>query len=179
MLAEYSCLPSLAATDATVAQEKKAARPAAKAAAKDGPTLETIKKLAGDWVLLGEDGKPTDPVVSSIKVTAGGSAVMEVLFPGTEKEMVTMYTQGEDGLVLIHYCMLGNQPRMKAERGKEANQLAFKFVGGGNLDPDKDNHMHEATYTIVEDNHLQTEWVRCEEGKACETHKFDLVRKQK
>jgi len=43
--------------------------------------LEKIKKLAGTWVAADKDGKPTDQVVSIVKVTAGGSAVHETLFP--------------------------------------------------------------------------------------------------
>ena len=43
--------------------------------------LEKMKKLAGTWVAADKDGKPTDQVVSIIKVTAGGSAVHETLVP--------------------------------------------------------------------------------------------------
>ncbi|MFO0841114.1 MAG: hypothetical protein U0797_01785 [Gemmataceae bacterium] len=43
--------------------------------------LERLKKLAGTWVEAGKDGKPTDKVVSVIKVI-GGTAVHETLFPG-------------------------------------------------------------------------------------------------
>ena len=46
------------------------------------PGLETMKKLVGTWLAADENGKPTDQVVSIIKVTAGGSAVHETLFPG-------------------------------------------------------------------------------------------------
>jgi hypothetical protein len=49
--------------------------------------LEKMKKLAGTWVAADKDGKPTDQVVSIIKVTAGGSVVHETLFPGQPDEM--------------------------------------------------------------------------------------------
>src|SRR5262245_25406522 len=39
--------------------------------------LEKMKKLAGTWLLVDQDGKPTEVVASIIKVTAGGSAVHE------------------------------------------------------------------------------------------------------
>jgi len=142
------------------------------------PNLETIKKLAGDWVEVDKDGKATDKVVSSIRVTAGGSAVREILFPGSDHEMVTMYHQEGPDLILTHYCILGNQPRMRAERGTGPNKLVFKCVGGGNLKPEKDAHMGQGTITIVDSNRLQSEWVKCEEGKPCETHKFTLARKK-
>ena len=79
------------------------------------PGLEQMKKLAGTWVEADKDGKPTDKVVSVIKVTAGGSAVQETLFPGQPQEMVSVYHMDGADLVMTHYCMLGNQPRMKAD----------------------------------------------------------------
>ncbi len=141
--------------------------------------LEALKKLAGDWVEIGKDGKPSDKVVSSIRVTAAGSVVQETLFPGSDHEMVTMYHLDGADLVLTHYCMLGNQPRMRAEPGKEANRLVFKFIGGTNLKSEDENHMHQATLTIVSKDHFQAEWVACKDGKPCHTASFDLVRKQK
>src|SRR5580692_4998847 len=106
--------------------------------------LEKMKKLAGTWVAADKDGKPTDQVVSVIKVTAGGSAVHETLFPGQPHEMVSIYTADGPDLVMTHYCVLGNQPRMKADPKSPANQIVFRFAGGTNLDPAKDKHMHAA-----------------------------------
>ena len=126
--------------------------------------LETMKKLAGTWLAVGEDGKLTDQVVSVIKVTAGGSAVQETLFPGQPLEMVSLYTADGPALVMTHYCVLGNQPRMKADPSSTANKIVFKFVGGGNLDPQKDKHMHEATLNIVDDDHIEVHGVAWENG---------------
>ena len=47
-----------------------------------------MKKLAGTWLAADKDGKPTDQVVSIIKVTAGGSVVHETLFPGQPHEII-------------------------------------------------------------------------------------------
>ena len=117
--------------------------------------LEKMKKLAGTWLAADKDGKPTDQVVSIIKVTAGGSAVHETLFPGQPHEMVSIYTVDGPDLVMTHYCVLGNQPRMKADPKSPANQISFQFAGGSNLDPKKDKHMHAATLTIVDDGHIE------------------------
>ena len=40
-----------------------------------GPSLDTLKRLAGEWVRVDENGAMTDQVISQIRVTAGGSAV--------------------------------------------------------------------------------------------------------
>src|SRR6187431_1466103 len=102
--------------------------------------LEKLKSLAGTWVAADKDGKPTDQVVSVIRVTAGGSAVEETLFPGQAQEMLSVYHRDGSDLLMTHYCMLGNQPRMKADPASPPGQIRFKFAGGTNLDPSKDMH---------------------------------------
>ena len=124
-------------------------------AAPTHPGLEKLKKLAGTWVEADKDGKPTDKVVSVVKVTAGGSAVQETLFPGQPMEMVSVYHLDKGDLVMTHYCVLGNQPRMKADPESPPNQIKWVFAGGTNLDPAKDTHMHGATVTFVDDDHIE------------------------
>jgi hypothetical protein len=126
--------------------------------------LEKMKKLAGTWLVADEDGKPTDQVASIIKVTAGGSAVHETLFPGQPQEMVSVYTADGPDLILTHYCVLGNQPRMKADPHSPPNQIVFRFAGGTNLNPAKDKHMHEATLTIVSDDRIEVKGTAWENG---------------
>ena len=126
--------------------------------------LEKMKKLAGTWLALDKDGKATDQVVSIIKVTAGGSAVHETLFPGQPLEMVSVYTADGPDLIMTHYCVLGNQPRMKADPNSPPNQIVFRFAGGSNLNPAKDKHMHEATLTIVGENQIEVQGTAWENG---------------
>ena len=126
--------------------------------------LEKMKRLAGTWLVADKDGKPTDQVASVIKVTAGGSAVHETLFPGQPLEMISVYTVDGPDLIMTHYCVLGNQPRMKADPNSPSNQIVFRFAGGTNLDPKKDKHMHEATLTIVNDDRLEIQGVGWENG---------------
>ena len=92
--------------------------------------LETMKKLAGTWLVADKDGKPTDQVASVIKVTAGGSAVQETMFPGQPHEMVSIYTADGPDLVMTHYCMLGNQPRMKAAAKSHGEQDRLRIRRG-------------------------------------------------
>ena len=149
-------------------------------AAPPHPGLERMKKLAGTWVMADKDGKPTDQVVSVIKVTAAGSAVHETLFPGQPHEMVSVYHRDGADLVMTHFCALGNQPRMKADPKSAANQLRFQFAGGSNLDPAKDKHMHEGTITFVDDDHIEWSGVCWEGGKPADgpACNLKLVRKK-
>ena len=126
--------------------------------------LETMKKLTGIWLTVDKDGKPTDQVASVIKVTSGGSAVQETIFPGQPHEMVSVYTASGSDLILTHYCVLGNQPCMKADGKSVSSQIVFEFNGGGNLNPAKDKHMHEATLTFIDDDHIEVKGTGWENG---------------
>jgi hypothetical protein len=130
--------------------------------------LERMKKLAGTWVEAGKDGKPTDKVVSVVKVIGGGTVVHETLFPGQPHEMVSVYYVEGGELVMTHYCVLGNQPRMKADPKSPEGKIHFEFAGGTNLDPAKDKHMHEGTITFVDDDHIEWSGVAWEGGKPCD-----------
>jgi hypothetical protein len=141
--------------------------------------FEVLKGLAGDWVAIGADGKPTDKLVSSIRVTSAGHTVQETVFPGSDHEMVTMYHLDGPDLILTHYCMLGNQPRMRAKPSGHLDRIDFEFIGGTNLKSQDDHHMHRATLAIDGKDRIKTEWVSCKDGQTCHQVKFDLVRKSK
>jgi hypothetical protein len=137
--------------------------------------FEQFKLLAGEWVGKGKDGSD---VHIHYKVTAGGSAVVETLLPGTEHEMVSVIHRDGTDLLLTHYCHLGNQPQMKASGPGNGKQVAFKFVRATNLKSDKDKHMHEATYTFVDQDTLRSEWTLFNEGKAAVQVGFELKRRK-
>jgi hypothetical protein len=170
-----SGLVLLTLTVVTRADDKPSSKPVAK---DQQAKLEKLKKLAGTWVAADKDGKPTDQVVSVVKLTAGGSVVHETLFPGQPREMVSIYHIDGGDLVMTHYCMRGNQPRMKADPKSPANQIHFEFAGGTNLDPAKDNHMHEGTITFVDDDHLEFHRVSWEGGKPDHERTMKLIRKK-
>lgn len=166
---------ALTAGGATFAGEMHEDKAAAKPAA--ASRLDVIKKLAGDWVEVGPDGKPTSKVISTYRLTAGGSAVQETLFAGSPHEMITLYHMDGDDLVLTHYCVTGNQPRMKAERQTDRSRLVFRCAGGTNMRSENDEHMHRATIVWKDDDRIHSEWEEVKDGKNVMTASFDLARK--
>ena len=147
-----------------------AAEPPVKPAAPTHAGFEKMKSLAGTWVEADRDGKPTDKVVSIIKVTAGGSAVTDTIFPDQPQEMVSVYTVEGSDLIMTHYCVLGNQPRMKANPKSPKDSIQFEFTGGTNLNPAKDMHMHAATLKFVDADHIEMGGVAWVDGKPSEEH---------
>ena len=140
-------------------------------------SFERFKALAGDWVAA-EDGdmvKKGD-LVARYAVTASGSAVVETVLPGSEHEMVTVYHADGPDLVLTHYCMEGNQPRMRA-RDTSGSRFDFAFDGGTNIDPRKDRHMNSASLEFVGADEIRTVWTELADGKPVFVAKSHLVRK--
>ncbi len=144
---------------------------------KNKVNLDLLKQLAGDWVRLDEKGNATGEVISSFRLIGGGSAVVETVFGGTDHEMVTVYYQDGDQLVLTHYCVEGNQPEMKAALASTPKQLVFECQGGANMKSDADQHMHQGKIAFLGKDRIRTEWFRYKDGQHNYTANFTLARK--
>jgi hypothetical protein len=165
-------LLSLGTAFALAAPSAAAGKPAS-----GSPALDRFKALAGDWVAAEDDEmvKKGD-LVARYTVTAAGSAVVETVFPGSSHEMVTVYHADGPDLVLTHYCMEGNQPRMRA-RSATGSRLDFVFDGGTNIDPKKDRYMNSASLEFLGADEIRTVWTELEAGKPVFVAKSYLVRK--
>jgi hypothetical protein len=161
---------------ATFAAEKHAMHSAAKNSA-----FDKFKSLVGDWDIVQAAGEHAMPNgVSTYRLTAGGSAVVETVFKGTEHEMTTVYYIDSDGgLCLTHYCILGNQPHMRALPQPSDSTVVLQCRHEDNAAIENDDHMGKATFTFVDPDHVKSEWVLYSGGKPASSHSFTLVRKKK
>jgi len=158
---------------ALIAHAQEAKKGAGKTAA-----FDRFKELAGEWVGKGKHGDMEHEARIVYKVTSGGSAVVETIDPGGEHEMVTVIHPDGDAILLTHYCMLGNQPHMKAMPKSGDNKIAFEFVKATNLKSDKDMHMRSVTFTFLDKDTLSTEWANYADGKEAGRATFTLKRKK-
>lgn len=161
----------LAATLSLAAQAAAAGPPSA------APAFERFKALAGEWVAA-EDGEMTKKgdLVARYVVTAASTAVVETMFPGTPHEMVTVYTPEGPDIVLTHYCVMGNQPRMRATH-PSGPRVEFAFDGGTNVARASDRHMHSARVEFVGENELRSEWTEHAAGTPGLVVTLHLVRR--
>lgn len=148
-----------------------------KAKSENAP-FDKFAQLAGEWVGKGIHGDSNEELHVVYKVTSGGSAVVETISPGTDHEMITVIHEDGDNLLLTHYCMLGNQPHLKAVPKKGENAIPFEFVSATNLKSDKDPHMRTVTYTFVDKDTLKSEWTHFNDGKEAGKAVLELKRKQ-
>jgi hypothetical protein len=143
--------------------------------------FEKLKGLAGEYKadIDGGDGHVT-PAAGTVafRVVGGGSALVEEQFKGDPHEMVSVYHLDGDDLVMTHYCAAGNQPRLKLDRAKSTpSELVFDFVGGTNVDPEKDMHIHAARFVFRDGEPTTSYWIGYAGGKPGHTAKF-ILRKE-
>jgi hypothetical protein len=136
---------------------------------------ERMKQLIGVWGGTSNMGKEGQPVRVEYRLTAGGSAIVETLFPGTPEEMVSVYHDRKGKLAMTHYCMLQNQPSMKLQKAS-VDTLDFTFTKGNGINSKKDPHMHALTISFVDKDHIVQNWTLFEEGKEKGVTKLNLSR---
>jgi hypothetical protein len=177
MLGNASRIATLAALVLSAGATLAAPQPPAEAKKPTSAALDRVKALAGEWIAAddGEMSKKGD-LVARYSVTAAGSAVVETVFPGSPHEMVTVYHADGPDLVLTHYCMEGNQPRMRAKDPKGA-RFEFAYDGGTNIEPKRDRHMHSAWLELLGADEIRSEWTELADGKIVLVAKSHLVRK--
>jgi hypothetical protein len=146
---------------------------------RDDALLGVVSKLAGDWEMADENGEMI--LAAQFAVTSGGSAVREIMFPGTDYEMTNLYHMDGGSLVCTHYCAAGNQPRMvatAATRTAEGTVLRFDFESVTNLRESHDHYMGNLTVTILEDGSVRQDWRSYDRaGELTEPVVFSMTRK--
>lgn len=153
-----------------------AAEPAADKPNPKTDALDAIRALAGTWTPVAppEAGKKSGSVV--FRVVSGDSAVIETMFPGTDEEMINMYTLDGDSVMLTHYCAMGNQPHMRLT-SSEKGVLKFEFVDGGNLKSRAEAHMDSVELTVNGDR-LTEKWSSYRGDKVTGYHTFEFKRQK-
>ncbi len=112
----------------------------------------------------------------SYQWTGGGTSLVETMMMAQKPAMTTMYYADKGGLMLTHYCKLGNQPRMRADIPETAAKtLAFSFVDATNLAQPTDPHMHKVSFTFQDQNHFTQEWMLSKDGNEL-PHRFEFAR---
>jgi hypothetical protein len=171
-------LPALAVLALAAASSGAPARAgSAPAAAQATPAFAKFQALQGDWIAA-EDGPMTQKgdLVARYALTAGGSAVVETLFPGTEHEMVTIYSAEGADVVLSHFCLNANAPRMRA-KAPTGERFDFAYDGGSNIAPADTKHMHSAWIEFVGKNELKSQWTELDHGQTAMVVTMHTVRK--
>ncbi len=121
-----------------------------------------FKELAGRWKGQSTRGW-TD--TSTIRVIAGGSVVEMASFdahPG--EEMRTLFHLDGDRLLLTHYCVAGNQPRLMATRF-EPEGVTFTYLDATGIASRETGHMDKAVYRFLGKDRYVSRWTWYQGGQ--------------
>jgi hypothetical protein len=141
----------------------------------DAAAFARLKTLVGEW----EGDTKMGKAHLNYELIAGGTALVERETAEKMPAMLTVYNLDGDRLMLTHYCMAGNQPRMQARAFNPASgELDFQFLDATNLASAGAGHMHSAKIRFVDNDHMATEWEFYENGqrKSTETAQYTRVR---
>jgi hypothetical protein len=124
--------------------------------------FEKLKSLEGRWRGKSTKGWTEE---TTIRVIAGGSVVEMASFdahPG--EQMRTMFHLDGDRLLLTHYCVARNQPRLVA-RAEDESGIVFEFLDATGLPSRDKGHMDKARYRFVDDRHFVEHWTWYQDGQ--------------
>lgn len=126
--------------------------------------FERLKKLEGKW--KGRSTKGWEEVIA-YKTIAQGSVVVEDSFDAHPNEtMMTMFHLDGDRLMLTHYCVAKNQPRLVATSfGDNGKTITFTFLDAGNLPSRDRGHMDKMVFRFLDDDHATSKWTWYQDGK--------------
>ena len=124
-----------------------------------------FKALDGTWLAESSRGwKET----TTFRVMARGSVVLDLteFADAPEDAMPTVYYLDGGRLLLDHYCMAGNQPRMVAtEIADEGARVTFTFLEGTGMASRDQGHMDKAEFHFRDDGTFTSKWTWYQDGQ--------------
>ncbi len=142
------------------------------ASAKTNPEFARLTQLIGRWEGKAPDGKAA---IVTYRLTSGGSALLNTMFPGTPEEMLTVFHPDGNKVMGTHYCSMKNQPRFVAEPSTDPKVMTFKFKDITNLASADTGHIEGLVITFTDPDHHTEQWISRANGKVAKTT-FELAR---
>lgn len=129
--------------------------------------LALFTSLAGDWEgssTAGWSGTATYSVIGR------GSAVLSTskhsAHPGDQEAMATVYHLDGSRLLLTHYCVAKNQPRLVATKIENGGRrIEFTFLDATNLSSRNAGHMDRAVFEFQDHTRFTSRWTWYQDGQ--------------
>jgi hypothetical protein len=165
----FVALLALAATMAAAARQEDQ-KP------QENSAFDQLKTLSGDWTATTLEGGKEMSAPVTFRLASGGSVLMSDLAPGMAHEMITMFHRDGGDLLATHYCLTGNQSRMRAVPNADPNVISFELKDITNLPAPAAPHMVGVKFTLLDANHHTEDWTIMVHGQTA-VRKFDCRRK--
>jgi len=127
--------------------------------------FDSFRALEGEWLAESTAGWAGE---ATFETVGSGSAVVvrSRVAPHGEQIMLTVVHPDRGRLLLTHYCVAGNQPRLVAEEWSEdGRSVSFRFLDGTNMLSRDEGHMDAAEYRFVDQDHFTSRWSWSQEGR--------------
>ena len=117
-------------------------------------SFDALKSLAGTWTGRVTTDPPNPdidgPIQVTMRVASRGNVQVHEIAPGGVPEPTMIYLD-DDRLTLVHYCEVGNRPRIVARKSPDPKLVEFDFVDiSGSTMP---VYLHGFVFTIIDANH--------------------------
>lgn len=136
---------------------------------------ERLKDLQGDWV-----GRSTKGWTESINFSliAQDSYLVESSFDAHPGErMLTIFHAHADGVMLTHYCVARNQPRLRLTGAtSDASRLEFTFLDITGVPSRDRGHMDKLVVEFLEDGRVAYQWTWYQQGRESWMERIELTR---
>lgn len=148
-------------------------------AAEAKAAFDRFATLAGAWHGQSTQGWAD---AGAFETIARGSVVMQTTeFEAHAGEtMVTMYHLDRDRLILTHYCVAKNQPRLLLSSvADEGRTLTFTYLDGTNLASRDHGHMDKVIYRFDanDPNRFTSQWTWYQDGTESWMEEIAMERK--
>ena len=100
------------------------------------PPMVKMRGLAGEWLGACSGSPMLSGRTARIRYesASGGQAVVEHLKIGDADEMVSVYHQEGDQLMMTHYCSSNTQPRLRTrEWPRDLSEFKLEFLDSTNI----------------------------------------------
>jgi hypothetical protein len=129
--------------------------------------FESLKQLAGEWSGTSTQGWEG---THTMEIIAAGTAILSASridpHPGAHDTMATIFHMDGDRLLLTHYCVARNHPRLVATSvSDDGRVIEFAFLDATNLRSRDDGHMDRAVYTIESSDRYRSRWTFYQKGQ--------------
>lgn len=126
-----------------------------------------LKTVLGEW-----EGRSTagwEGTARLTEIARGSVLISQSTFsahPADNEGMVTVYYMDAGSLMLTHYCVARNAPRLQLTAATDdLTTLTFTFVDGANLPSRDTGHMDKVVFTFAGPDRYTSRWTWYEKGQ--------------
>ena len=126
--------------------------------------FDRFKALQGTWIGTSTKGWKEE---TTIRTIAQGSVVQFTSFDAHPNEtMLTLVHMDSDRLLITHYCVAKNQPRLQLTSLEDEGKTGiFTFLDGTNLPSREKGHMDKVVYRFRDEDRFTSQWTWYQNGQ--------------